>query len=95
MHSNFSTAIIFTVIIFFLACLFLFFFKSNLLLILFSLELLLLSNIFGFLLSALFIDDAVRELFGILLLVVAACETGILLSLLLAYYRSCGFISLQ
>lgn len=62
-------------------------FRTNIIMTIFSLELLLLSNILGFTLSAAYLNDIVGEIFGLYILVIAAVETAIALCIILSYYR--------
>lgn len=69
--------------------------RKNLLLMLMSLELMLLSINFLFILSSSFLDDVWGWIFGFYILVVAAAESAIGLSILVAYYRVSGTISVK
>jgi len=70
----------------------LFLFKTNLIILLMSIELILLSvNLLLFQLSVIF-DDVVGQVFSLFILVVAASEAAVGLSLLVVYYRTWGVV---
>jgi NADH-quinone oxidoreductase subunit K len=67
--------------------------KQNILLIIISFEISLLAINLNFLLISLFLDDLLGQLAVLFILVIAACESSIGLSLLISYYRITGSIS--
>nr|QDB64157.1 NADH dehydrogenase subunit 4L [Ishige okamurae] len=69
--------------------------RTNILAILMSLEIGLLSISLNFLLFSVFLDDIIGQLFGILVISVAACESSVGLALILVYYRVRGSILLD
>jgi len=60
-----------------------------------SIELMLLSLNFCFIISTVLLDDIMGQVFALYVLVVAAAESAIGLSILVAYYRVRGTISVQ
>ena len=60
-----------------------------------SIELLLLSINYLFILSSSLLDNLLGQFFALYVLVVAAAESAIGLSLLVALYRTLGTISVQ
>ena len=69
--------------------------RKNLIIILMSIELMLLSLNFCFIISTVLLDDIMGQVFALYVLVVAAAESAIGLSILVAYYRVRGTISVQ
>jgi len=69
--------------------------KRNLIVILMSLELCLLSVNFNFIISSVYLDDIVGQVFSLLILTVAAAESSIGLAILVRYYRKRGLISIN
>ena len=61
--------------------------KKNAILILISVELMLLAINFVFLISSIYLDDRIGQIFALLILTVAAAESSIGLGLLVVYYR--------
>ena len=59
-----------------------------------SVELILLSVNFNFILNALYIDDVVGFLFALFVLTIAAAESAIGLAILVVYYRVKGTIDI-
>jgi NADH-quinone oxidoreductase subunit K len=68
--------------------------KRNILLIILSLELMLLSLNYGFLLSSYFLDDLIGQIFAVFILTIAASETAIGLAILVIFYRIKGSLSI-
>lgn len=68
--------------------------KQHIILILISFEILLLSINIVFVVSSIFLDDIVGQLYGLFTLTIAAAETSIGLALLVVYYRLRGGISI-
>lgn len=69
--------------------------RRNLLAIIMSLELVLLSVNFNFILFSIYLDDIVGQIFTLLILTVAAAESSIGLAILVMYYRRKGIISIN
>ena len=69
--------------------------RKNLIILLMSIELMLLSLNFCFITSTVILDDMMGQVFALYVLVVAAAESAIGLSILVAYYRVRGTISVQ
>ena len=69
--------------------------RKNIIILLMSIELMLLSINFLLLTVSSFIDDLNGEVFAFYILVVAAAESAIGLSILIAYYRVKGSISVR
>jgi NADH:ubiquinone oxidoreductase subunit K len=69
--------------------------RKNLIILLMSIELMLLSLNFSFIISTIILDDLIGQIFSLYILVVAAAESAIGLSILVAYYRVRGTISVQ
>jgi len=69
--------------------------RKNIIILLMSIELMLLSINFLLLTVSSFIDDLNGEIFALYILVVAAAESAIGLSILIAYYRVKGSISVR
>lgn len=87
MLGHYPTDILISLSIFFLSLWMLLIFRTNIILIIFSLELLLLANILGFIITSVYLDDIIGELFGLFILVIGAIETAVALSIVLSYYR--------
>jgi len=69
--------------------------RKNLILMLMSIELMLLSLNYSLILTTAYVDDILGQVFALYILVVAAAESAIGLSILVAYYRVRGTISVQ
>jgi|TARA_B110000967_G_C18528905_1_gene384847 NADH-quinone oxidoreductase subunit K len=69
--------------------------RKNIIILLMSIELMLLSINFLLLTVSSFIDDLNGQVFALYILVVAAAESAIGLSILVAYYRVKGSISVK
>jgi NADH-quinone oxidoreductase subunit K len=69
--------------------------RKNIIILLMSIELMLLSINFLLLTVSSFIDDLNGQVFALYILVVAAAESAIGLSILVAYYRVNGSISVK
>lgn len=68
--------------------------RKNIIVMLMSIELLLLGVNFLFLIGAVFLDDMIGQVFSLYILVVAAAESAIGLSILIAYYRVKGTVAI-
>jgi NADH-quinone oxidoreductase subunit K len=60
-----------------------------------SIELMLLSINFNFIIFSVFLDDILGQLFALLILTVAAAESAIGLAILVIYYRIRGTIAIE
>jgi NADH-ubiquinone oxidoreductase chain 4L len=69
--------------------------RKNIILLIISLEILLLSVTLLFLISSNNFDDNLGQTFGLYIIAVAGAESVIGLSILIAYYRLKGSISLR
>ncbi len=69
--------------------------RKNIIILLMCIELMLLSINFMLLSVSTFIDDLIGHIFALYILVVAAAESAIGLSILVAYYRVKGSISVK
>jgi NADH-quinone oxidoreductase subunit K len=69
--------------------------RKNLLIIIFSIELILLSINFSFLLSSFYLDDLLGQVFTVFILTIAAAETSIGLAILITYYRISGTLAID
>ena len=69
--------------------------RKNIIVMLMSIELLLLSINFLLIVSSTLLDNLLGQFFALYILVVAAAESAIGLSLLVALYRTLGTISVQ
>jgi NADH-quinone oxidoreductase subunit K len=69
--------------------------RKNIIILLMSIELILLSINFLLLTLSVFIDNIHSQIFALYILVVAAAESAIGLSILIAYYRQRGSINIK
>lgn len=69
--------------------------RKNLIIMLMSIELMLLAINFLFIISSSHLDNIIGQVFALYVLVVAAAESAIGLSILVAYYRVRGTISVK
>jgi NADH-ubiquinone oxidoreductase chain 4L len=69
--------------------------RKNIILLIISLEIMLLAITLLFLISSFSFDDNIGQTFGIYIVTVAGAESVIGLSILIAYYRLKGSISLR
>jgi len=65
---------------------------KNILIMLMSIELMLLSINFNFIVYSVYLDDILGQIFSLLILTVAAAEAAIGLAILIVYYRIIGVI---
>lgn len=84
--------ILVSVIIFLISFFGLIYNKKSILIILISIELILLSVNILFIVFSIYLDDIVGQIFTLFILIIAAAETSIGLSLLLVSYRVRGNI---
>ena len=61
--------------------------RKNVLIILMSIELLLLSINFNFVMFSIYLDDIMGQVFSLYILIVAAAESAIGLAILVIYFR--------
>ena len=92
---NFIALICVTIFIFFIGLIGIFINRRNILLIIMCIELNLLAINFSFLVTSFYLDDVLGQIYTIFILVVAAAETSIGLSILVVYYRIRGTISIE
>ena len=69
--------------------------RNNIIILLMSIELMLLSINFNFIIFSVFLDDILGQLFALLVLTVAAAESAIGLAILVIYYRVRGTIAIE
>lgn len=69
--------------------------RKNIIVMLMSIELLLLAVNLNLLISSVYLDDLVGEVFALLILTVAAAESAVGLAILVIYYRVRGTISVE
>lgn len=69
--------------------------RKNIIVLLMSVELMLLSINFILIVGSLLLDNLMGEVFALYILVVAAAESAIGLSILVAYYRIKGSIAVK
>ena len=69
--------------------------RKNIIILLMSIELMLLSINFNFIILSVFLDDILGQLFALLVLTVAAAESAIGLAILVIYYRVRGTIAIE
>ena len=69
--------------------------RKNIIISLMSIELMLLSINFNFIIFSVFLDDILGQLFALLVLTVAAAESAIGLAILVIYYRVRGTIAIE
>jgi|TARA_B100000780_G_scaffold256732_1_gene206123 NADH-quinone oxidoreductase subunit K len=89
------TFIIIPTITFFIGISGIIFNKKNAILVLISVELMLLAINFIFLVSSVYLDDRIGQIFALLILTVAAAESSVGLGLLVVYYRIQGSVSIE
>ena len=68
--------------------------RKNIIILLMSIELMLLSINFNFIIFSIFLDDILGQLFALLVLTVAAAESAIGLAILVVYFRNKGGIDI-
>ena len=69
--------------------------RKNIILMLISIEIMLVAITFLILLSSLSLDDIVGQIYAIYIIAIAGAESVVGLSILVAYYRLRGNISLR
>lgn len=93
--TNIIFYIIVSSILFILGILGIFITRKNIIVILMSVELMLLSVNFNFIIFSVYLDDIFGQLFSLFILTVAAAESAIGLAILVVYYRLRGVISID
>jgi len=66
--------------------------RKNIILIIMSLELLLLSCNYNYILFSVYLDDLIGQVFALLILSVGASESAVGLALVISYYRTYKYI---
>jgi NADH-quinone oxidoreductase subunit K len=69
--------------------------RKNLVIVLMSLELMLLGVSLNFIIYSVYLDDVVGQVVALFILVVAASESAIGLSMIVVYYRLRGVINIS
>ena len=92
---DFVTFAVVSFLLFFLGLIGIFLNRTNVLLLLMSVELMLLSINFNFLITSSYIDDRIGQIFALFVLTVAAAESAIGLALLVTFYRVKSSITIE
>jgi NADH-quinone oxidoreductase subunit K len=92
---NFVVFLFVPTLVFFFGLCGIFLNRKNILLVLMSVELLLLSTNFNFLVVSSYLDDRLGQIFSIFILTVAAAESSVGLAILVVYYRFKGTVSVD
>lgn len=69
--------------------------RKHVIIILVALELMLLSININFIVSSIYMDDIIGEIYVLMILTIAAAEIAIGLAICIAYYRLRGSISID
>jgi NADH-quinone oxidoreductase subunit K len=69
--------------------------RKHIIIILISFELIILAINCNFVIGAIFLDDLMGQIYGLLILTVAAGESALGLALIIVYYRLIGGISIN
>jgi NADH-quinone oxidoreductase subunit K len=69
--------------------------QKNILVMLMSLEIMFLSLSFNLILSSVYLDDIVGQIFALLVLTITAAESSIGLAILVVYYRIRNTITVE
>ena len=69
--------------------------QKNILIMLMSLEIMFLSLSFNLILSSVYLDDIIGQIFALLVLTVTAAESSIGLAILVVYYRIRSTITVE
>jgi NADH-quinone oxidoreductase subunit K len=69
--------------------------QKNILVMLMSLEIMFLALSFNWILSSVYIDDIMGQIFALLILTVTAAESSIGLAILVVYYRIRSTLSVE
>jgi NADH-quinone oxidoreductase subunit K len=92
---GFITFLFVPILVFFIGLCGIFSNRKNVLLVLMSVELMLLSINFNFLVLSSYLDDRFGQVFSIFILAVAASESSLGLAILVVYYRVLGTVSVD
>ncbi len=95
MQFNLLNILDLSIIVFIIGSIGVFIVRKNIIITLVSIELMLLAANFNFIISSIFLDDALGQIYSLLILAIAGSESAIGLALLVAYYRVRGSISLD
>jgi len=90
---NIYNCLIFVNVIFFIGLLGIVFSIKNLIFTMLFIEVAYVAIFFHFLLSSVFLNSALGQLYALLLLIVAACESAIGLGLILLIYKHTGAVN--
>lgn len=69
--------------------------RKHIIIVLISLELILLASNVNFVISSLFLDDFLGQIYSLMVFTVAAAESALGLAILIIYYRLRGGISID
>lgn len=94
-HINITVFLLISLCLFVVGVLGIFSTRKNIIIILMSIELMLLSVNFNFIIFSVYLDDIIGQLFSLLILTVAAAESAIGLAILVIYYRLRGIIAID
>lgn len=84
-----------SIILFVIGSMGMFLFRKHIINILISLELILLSINFNFIVFSCYLDDLIGQLYALFILTLAAAESSIGLAIIVIYYRLRGGISID
>tara|TARA_Y100000816_G_C25837451_1_gene437738 strand:+ start:265 stop:639 length:375 start_codon:yes stop_codon:yes gene_type:complete len=82
-------------VVFFIGICGIFLNRKNILILIMSIELVLLSINFNYLITSVYIDDRVGQIITVFILTIAAAETSIGLAILICFYRLKGSIAIS
>jgi NADH-quinone oxidoreductase subunit K len=91
----FKEYLILAIILFFLGIIGILLNRKNIIIMLMSIEIILLSITFLFIIYSVYLDDLIGQVFSLYILTVAAAESAIALAILVAYYRLRGSIAVR
>lgn len=80
---------------FLIGCFGILFNKRSILIVLMCIEMILLSVNLNFILSSIYLDDMIGQIFSLFVLTIAAAESAIGLAILILYYRVTGSIMIS
>jgi len=95
MEINIINFLFFSSILFFISILGIFITRKNLIIILISIELMLLSINFNFIIFSVYLNDIFGQIFTLFILTLAGAEASIGLAILIIFYRVRGVISMN
>jgi|SRR5271154_6594701 len=87
--------LVFTTSLFLLACFGVFLSRQHIIIMLISLELMLIAIVINFVCFSVFYDDFLGQIYGFLILSIAAAESSLGLALLVIYFRLRGGIAVS